>query len=160
MRELACPLECSRRPATNPAPSRALAPTAGKTAYYGFKALSHSKKGEKVFVTSAYGPVGQMVIQVAKAAGCEVIASAGTDEKVAYLRELGADAAFNYKTSDTLTELQKFGPIAVLWDGVGGSTLDAWFAAADRGGRAIEVCGLFRRKFPPCASRLTIISPA
>lgn len=37
----------------------ALRSTAGKTAYYGFKALSHSKPGESVFVSSAYGPVGR-----------------------------------------------------------------------------------------------------
>lgn len=116
-------------------------PLAGKTAFYGFKALSHSKKGENVFVSSAYGPVGQLVCQIAKNAGCNVIASAGTDEKVEFIKTLGVDKAFNYKTEDTAEQLKAFGGIDVFWDGVGGSTLDAFLGASKKGGRAIE-CGM------------------
>jgi NADPH-dependent curcumin reductase CurA len=39
--------------------------------------------------------------------GLRVIASAGSDEKVEYLKELGADVAFNYKTTDTREVLAK-----------------------------------------------------
>jgi NADPH-dependent curcumin reductase CurA len=52
--------------------------------------------------------VGQVAGQIAKAQGLRVIGSAGTDEKVAHLKEIGFDGAFNYKTEDTdqkLTEL-------------------------------------------------------
>jgi NADPH-dependent curcumin reductase CurA len=60
------------------------------------RALSKAKAGEKIFVTSAYGPVGSIVCQLAKNMGLEVIASAGSDDKVAYLRdELKVDRAFN-----------------------------------------------------------------
>jgi NADPH-dependent curcumin reductase CurA len=62
--------------------------------------FARSWQGETVFVSAAAGGVGSIVVQLAKRDGCRVIASAGTDEKVAWLRTLGADVAFNYKTDD------------------------------------------------------------
>ena len=52
-----------------------------------------------------------VVVQLAKADGLKVIASAGSDEKVAFLRELGADVAFNYKTVPTKKVLANEGPV-------------------------------------------------
>ena len=49
------------------------------------------------------------VLQLAKADGLKVIASAGTDEKVAYIKSLGADVAFNYKKDDTASVLKREG---------------------------------------------------
>jgi NADPH:quinone reductase-like Zn-dependent oxidoreductase len=43
----------------------------------------------------------------------KVIASAGSDEKVEYMKEIGADVAFNYKTTKTSEVLAKEGPIDV-----------------------------------------------
>ena len=54
-----------------------------------------------------------MVIQLAKADGLKVIASAGSEEKVDFMKSLGADVAFNYKTTNTLEVLKKEGPIDV-----------------------------------------------
>lgn len=54
---------------------------------------------------------GRFVIQLAKADGLKVIASAGSDEKVRYMKEIGADVAFNYKTTNTDEVLEKEGPI-------------------------------------------------
>jgi NADPH-dependent curcumin reductase CurA len=54
-----------------------------------------------------------MVIQIAKQAGMKVIASAGSEEKVKFMQSLGADVAFNYKTTDTREVLAKEGPINV-----------------------------------------------
>lgn len=61
--------------------------------------------------TNRTGPVGSMVIQLAKADGLKVIASAGSAEKVAFLKACGADVAFNYKTANTQEVLNKEGPI-------------------------------------------------
>lgn len=55
----------------------------------------------------------RLVIQYAKLDGLRVIASAGSDEKVEYLKSLGADVAFNYKTTSTREVLEKEGPIDV-----------------------------------------------
>ncbi|TFK22715.1 alcohol dehydrogenase [Coprinopsis marcescibilis] len=113
----------------------------GKTAYMAWKEFSRAKAGETAFVTTGAGPVGSFVIQLAKLAGMKVIASAGSDEKVAFMKSLGADVAFNYKTMDTLEVLQKEGPIDVYWDHVGGKYLDAALGTARVGGRFIE-CGM------------------
>ena len=53
------------------------------------------------------------VIQIAKADGLKVIASAGSEEKVKFLKELGADVVFNYKTTSTHEILEKEGPVDV-----------------------------------------------
>ncbi len=52
-----------------------------------------------------------MVIQLAKLDGLKVIASAGSDEKVEFMKQLGADVAFNYKKDDTVSVLKKEGPL-------------------------------------------------
>ena len=59
------------------------------------------------------GPVGSFVIQLAKADGLKVIASAGSDEKVQFLKSIGADVAFNYKTEKTADVLAREGPVNV-----------------------------------------------
>lgn len=54
----------------------------GFTAWAGFYEITNPKAGEKVFVSAAAGAVGQLVGQFAKLAGCYVVGSAGSDEKV------------------------------------------------------------------------------
>ena len=88
------------------------------------------------FVTNP-GPVGSFVVQLAKADGLKVIASAGSDEKVAFAKSIGADIVFNYKTTNTAEVLEKEGPIDVYWDNVGGATLDAALANAAMSARFI-----------------------
>lgn len=56
-------------------------------------------------------PVGATVIQIAKAAGLKVIGSAGSEEKVEFMKSIGADVAFNYKTENTAEILEREGPI-------------------------------------------------
>lgn len=55
------------------------------TAYAGFYELCSPRKGECVFISSAFGTVGQIVGQFAKLTGCYVVGSAGSKEKVSYL---------------------------------------------------------------------------
>ncbi|KAJ7637432.1 hypothetical protein B0H17DRAFT_1339554 [Mycena rosella] len=101
----------------------------GKTAYMAWREFSRAKKGEVAFITTGAGSVGSrcnsMVIQLAKRDGLKVIASAGSEEKREFMKELGADIAFNYKTTDTRDVLQREGPIDIYWDNVGGDVLDA-----------------------------------
>ncbi|KAF9034806.1 hypothetical protein BJ165DRAFT_1409714 [Panaeolus papilionaceus] len=113
----------------------------GQTAYYAWHEYSHAKPGETVFVSAGAGPVGSFVIQLAKAQGLKVIASAGSDDKVAFLKEIDTDVAFNYKTTNTLDVLKREGGIDIFWDNVGGPTLEAALEAAKLNGRFIE-CGM------------------
>lgn len=59
------------------------------------------------------GSVGSLVIQLAKQDGLKVIASAGSEDKVKWLRDIGADVAFNYKTESTAEILKKEGPVTM-----------------------------------------------
>ncbi|PPQ71686.1 hypothetical protein CVT26_007653 [Gymnopilus dilepis] len=114
---------------------------AGKTAYMGWKKYASPKKGETLFVTTGAGPVGSLVIQLAKRDGLKVIGSAGSDEKVQFMKEIGADVAFNYKTTNTADVLAKEGPIDIYWDSVGGEMLEAAIDAANLNARFVE-CGM------------------
>lgn len=62
-----------------------------------------------------------------KAHGMYVVGSAGSDEKVAYLKEIGFDAAFNYKNVDLKEKLREVCPngIDVYYENVGGKMLEA-----------------------------------
>ncbi|KAJ6542866.1 hypothetical protein B0H19DRAFT_1310902 [Mycena capillaripes] len=89
-----------------------------RTAFMGWREYSQAKKGEVAFVSTGAGSVGSMIIQIAKQDGLKVIASAGSDEKVKFMKEIGADIAFNYKTMDVRQVLAKEGPIDIYWDNV------------------------------------------
>ena len=65
----------------------------------------HVAKGEKVLILGASGGVGVCCLQLAKLAGAEVIACAGTDAKAKRLMELGADSTINYITHDFQKEV-------------------------------------------------------
>ena len=116
----------------------------GLTAYFGLLEIGKPQPGETVLVSGAAGAVGSMVGQIARIKGCRVVGVAGSDEKVDYLvRELGFDAAFNYKTTeDYFKKLQELCPngIDVYFDNVGGTLTDAVFRLINVRAR-ICVCG-------------------
>ncbi|KAG8932231.1 hypothetical protein FRC02_001436 [Tulasnella sp. 418] len=111
----------------------------GKTAWIPYKAFVKPKKGEVIFVSTGAGAVGSLVCQLAKLDGLKIIASTGSDEKVQYLKELGVDVAFNYKTESTKEILKKHGPIDIYWDHVGGETLEIAIDNINNWGRIISV---------------------
>jgi NADPH-dependent curcumin reductase CurA len=117
----------------------------GLTAYAGFFKVGKPKKGDFVFVSAASGAVGQVVGQLAKIAGCYVVGSAGSDEKVSLLKtKFGYDDAFNYKSETDLgAALRRCLPdgIDIYFDNVGGAMLDAALLHMRHGGR-VAVCGM------------------
>ncbi|KAG8990302.1 hypothetical protein FRB90_001828 [Tulasnella sp. 427] len=113
---------------------------AGETAWYGYKAFVHAQKGETIYVSTGAGLVGSVVCQLAKAEGLRVIASAGSDSKVQFLKELGVDVAFNYKEKDIATVLHEHGGVDIYWDNVGGRTLETVIGCMNKWGRII-ICG-------------------
>ncbi|EEF32565.1 alcohol dehydrogenase, putative [Ricinus communis] len=75
----------------------------GHTTYIGFYEICAPKKGDRVFISSTYGDIDQIVGQMAKLMGCYVVGSAGSKEKVDLLKgKLGFDDAFNYKEEHDL----------------------------------------------------------
>jgi len=117
----------------------------GLTAYCGLLEIGNPAKGETVFVSAASGAVGSIVSQIAKIKGCSVIGSAGSDEKVTWLKEeAGADEAFNYKTAGDLVEtVGRLSPngIDVYYENVGGRHLEAALEHMNTYGRLV-MCGM------------------
>ena len=115
----------------------------GATAYFGLLRVAGAKEGDIVFVSAAAGAVGSAVVQIAKAKGMTVIGAAGGAEKCAWVRELGADAAVDYKAQPVVKGLLEAAPkgIDVYFDNVGGDHLDAAFAAARNNAR-FAICGM------------------
>lgn len=60
----------------------------------------HLKNGETLFMNAGASGVGTAGIQMAKASGAKVIVSVGSDRKIAFCENLGADLCINYKTQD------------------------------------------------------------
>ncbi len=116
----------------------------GMTAYFGLLEIGRPRPGETVFVSGAAGAVGSTVGQIAKLCGCRVAGSAGSDAKVEYLtKELGFDAAFNYKATDNYVgAIREVCPdgIDVYFDNVGGPITDAAFTRINLRAR-IVLCG-------------------
>jgi len=116
----------------------------GLTAWIGVAELGRPVPGETVYISSAEGAVGQLAGQFARRMGARVVGSAGSDDKVAFLRErCGFDAAFNYKARDLDDALREHCPdgIDVYFDNVGGATLEAALRHANVAAR-FPVCGM------------------
>eukprot|EP00448_Togula_jolla_P005296 CAMPEP_0170620138 /NCGR_PEP_ID=MMETSP0224-20130122/27897_1 /TAXON_ID=285029 /ORGANISM="Togula jolla, Strain CCCM 725" /LENGTH=342 /DNA_ID=CAMNT_0010946289 /DNA_START=41 /DNA_END=1069 /DNA_ORIENTATION=- len=112
------------------------------TAYVGLHKFGKVKAGETLFVNAAAGATGSVVVQLGKAAGARVIASAGGAKKCAYVKSLGADECIDYKSEDVAARLKELcpGEIDVMFDNVGGSQLDAALEQARNFSRFV-ICG-------------------
>ncbi|KAK1991924.1 zinc-binding dehydrogenase [Colletotrichum falcatum] len=115
----------------------------GLTAWSGLYKIGQPKKGETIFISSAAGAVGQVVGQIAKRLGLNVIGSVGSDEKLKLIKDLGFDTGFNYKKDDPEDVLPELAPsgIDIYFDNVGGNQLEAALACMNFEGRVIS-CGM------------------
>ena len=116
----------------------------GLTAYFGLLDIGKPQQGETVVVSGAAGAVGTVVCQIAKIKGCRVVGIAGTDEKLAYLKnELGVDEVINYhSTPDMQKAISQACPdgVDVYFDNVGGEISDAVMMALNKYARVV-ICG-------------------
>jgi hypothetical protein len=116
----------------------------GLTAYGGLLVTGALKDGEQGMVSTAAGAVGSVVAQIAKIKGCYVVGTTGSDDKVAWLRDVvGIDAAINYRTQPLAEAVKEATPngIDVYFENVGGAHLDAALRRMNVHGR-IPVCGM------------------
>ncbi|NWI24234.1 PTGR1 reductase, partial [Sula dactylatra] len=119
----------------------------GLTAYFGLLEVCKMKPGETVLVNAAAGAVGSVVGQLAKIGGCKVVGCVGSEEKVAYLKKIGFDEVFNYKTVTSLEEaLRKASPDGYdcFFDNVGGDFTSTAISQMKKYGR-IALCGAISR---------------
>ena len=98
-----------------------------QTGHFALHRRARIQKGEHLLVHAGAGGVGSAAIQLGKAAGAHVIATAGGEKKVAVCKELGADVAIDYTAQDfvTLVKAATQGRGAdVVFDPVGGDVFD------------------------------------
>jgi len=137
----------------------------GFTAYAGLTQIGRPKPGETVVVAAATGPVGSTVGQLAKILGARAVGIAGGPEKVAYLRELGLDAAIDHRAPDFAAQLAAATPdgIDVYFENVGGHVWDAVFPRLNSFAR-VPVCGLIAHynatELPPGPDRCVALMSA
>ena len=112
------------------------------TVYLNLGILGELKAGETLFVQAGACGLGIAAIQLAKHVfGAKVVTSVGSDEKVAYVRSCGADAAVNRKKDDLLAMLDANPPDVAL-DPIGGKAMGPAFAKMNRFGRWISLACL------------------
>ncbi|ALV80143.1 MULTISPECIES: NADP-dependent oxidoreductase [Pseudomonas] len=116
---------------------------AGLTAYFGLLECVRPMQGETLAVSAAAGAVGSIVGQIARIRGCRTVGIAGGASKCAWLvRELGFDAALDYKTGTLADDLRRTCPdgIDAYFDNTGGAILDACLPNMAEHGR-VACCG-------------------
>jgi NADPH-dependent curcumin reductase CurA len=113
----------------------------GLTAWVGLVDVGRVQEGETLYVSGAAGAVGSTAVQIAKLKGLRVIGSAGSEEKVEWLRSLGVEA-FDYRETRLKDALAD--GIDVFFDNVGGDQLEGALNALRPFGRVIA-CGAISR---------------
>jgi NADPH2:quinone reductase len=125
-------------------PAAAL-PVAPLTAFYCLRRLARVEAGETVLVWAAASGVGDAATQLAKASGATVIATAGSDEKVAWTLENGADHGINHSAEsvvDRVVEITDEAGAEVVLDTVGGARFRESLKAAGHGGRVVSLANV------------------
>lgn len=105
----------------------------GMTAHYLVNSTFDVQPGQTALVHAAAGGVGQLLVQLITARGGRVVATAGSEAKLAVARELGAVAAIDYTRTDDLAaavrEANGGAGVDVVYDGVGKATFEASLAS-------------------------------
>jgi len=100
------------------------------------------KAGERFLVHGGTSGIGTTAIQLAKAFGARVYATAGSDDKCAVCRDLGAERAINYRTEDFVPVLAAEGGADLILDMVGGDYLPRNVKALADDGRLVQIAFL------------------
>jgi alcohol dehydrogenase len=124
-------------------------PVAYGTALRMIETRGQLQRGDKVLILGASGGVGTCCVQLAKSIGCEVIACASSDWKLARLKELGADHTINTSTQNYVAEIHRMygkprirggGGVDVIINYTGGETWAECFRALKLQGKLLT-CG-------------------
>lgn len=120
-------------------------PVAGLTAYHAVKTIGDLQKGDKFFIWGGTSGLGIIAIQLAKALGAEVFATAGFPHKIDFLKQLGVDHIFNHRDGtaidDEVMSITKGLGIDVILDYVGPEAFPKNFKMVKKGGK-ILFCGI------------------
>ncbi len=129
--------DVARAPARWSAEGAAGLPTVGTTVWRYLVLAGGLREGERLLVQGGAGGVGSVAVQVAKARGAHVIATASA-RNADYLRSIGADSVIDYRAAPFEAGLS---PVDVVFDTVGGETLARSVAVVKPGGRLVTIAG-------------------
>jgi len=102
--------------------------------------LGRLQAGERFLVHGGTSGIGTTAIQLAKAFGAQVFATAGSEAKCAACRELGADGAFNYREVKFEEELARLaGGVDVILDMIGGDYTPRNLDCLAMDGRLVQI---------------------
>jgi len=121
-------------------------------------------KGETILVHGGSSGIGTTAIQLAHAFGARVFTTAGTDEKCAFCRKIGAHEAINYKTQDFVEEVRRLTDkkgVDLVLDMVGGDYVERNIRCLGLEGRLVQIAFLKESKvaldlMPMMIRRLTL----
>lgn len=106
------------------------------------------RAGERFLVHGGTSGIGTTAIQIAAAMGARVFTTAGSDEKCQVCRDLGAEVAVNYRTTDFVAAVQAAGGADLILDMVGGPYVERNLKALANDGRLVQIAFLEGAKMP------------
>ncbi|MFN8033437.1 MAG: sulfolipid-1 biosynthesis phthioceranic/hydroxyphthioceranic acid synthase [Mycobacterium sp.] len=116
--------------------------TAAATAWYGLHDLAHITAGDKVLIHSATGGVGQAAIAIARAAGAEIYATAGTEGRRELLRRMGITHVYDSRTPAFGEQIRKDtdgAGVDIVLNSLTGASQRAGVELLAFGGRFVEI---------------------
>ncbi|WP_425407205.1 NADPH:quinone oxidoreductase family protein [Hwanghaeella sp.] len=132
-------------------------PIAYGTAHLGLSRRGRLKSGEVLMVHGAAGGVGLTAVQVGKAMGATVIATAGSDERLAIAKANGADFTINYRTDSIRDRVKEMtGGVDVVFDPVGGDAFKQSLRCINPEGRII-VIGFASGDIPQAPANILLV---
>lgn len=118
------------------------ATTAYATAWYGLQDMARIKPGEKVLIHSGTGGVGRAAIAIARLAGAEIFATAGSPQRRALLHDMGIEHVYDSRSTEFADEIRRdtdgYG-VDVVLNSVTGAAQRAGFELLAIGGRFVEI---------------------
>jgi polyketide synthase 5 len=116
--------------------------TAHATTYYGLHELARINSGDKVLIHSGTGGVGQAAIAIAHAAGAEIFATAGSEQRRQLLRDMGIEHVYDSRSIEFADQIRRdtegYG-VDIVLNSVTGAAQRAGLELLALGGRFIEI---------------------
>jgi NADPH2:quinone reductase len=129
------------------------------TSYYALKRRAKAVSGETVLILGASGGIGTASIQLSKIMGLKTICAVGSEEKEAYVRNLGADEVIRYDKEDlkeSAKSLTNGNGVDIVIDPVGGDATEQALRATAFNGRLL-VIGFANGQIPKISLNLTLV---
>lgn len=134
--------EAAMKPAKTTHVEAAAVPLVALTAWQALFDAAKLERGQTVLIHGGSGGVGSMAVQLAKARGARVIATASQDN-LQFLNQLGADQAIDYR-AQKFEEIVK--DVDVVLDTVGGETQQRSLGVLKKGGTLVSIVGVSTKK--------------